>query len=108
MSGGSDDAGKPRPVVIVRSDLFDATGSVAVCAFTTDATDAPLFRLLIHPSEGNGLRADCRLMVDKITTAPKSKLGAQIGRLGDQDMARFNQAAVVFLGLGESPRASRA
>jgi mRNA interferase MazF len=107
VSGGSNYAGKPRPVVIVQDDSFDATGSVTICAFTTDETDAPLFRLQVQPSERNGLRSPCRLMVDKITTVPKSKIGSQIGRLDDEDLLRLNQAVIVFLGLAVSPRASR-
>ena len=103
-AGGKDYAGKPRPVVIVQDDSFDATDSITICAFTTDETDAPLFRLPVQPSERNGLRATCRLMVDKITTVPKAKLGARVGRLDDEDTLRFNQAALVFLGLAVSPR----
>jgi mRNA interferase MazF len=38
-------------------------------------------------------------MVDKITTVPKSKVGARIGRLDDEDLLRLNRAVVVFLGL---------
>jgi mRNA interferase MazF len=107
-SGGQDYAGKPRPVVIVQDDSFDATSSVTVCAFTTDETDAPLIRLLIEPDAHNGLHSASRLMVDKITTVPKSKLGKQIGRLNDQDIVRLNQAILVFLGLTVSPRAKPA
>ena len=76
VAGGKDYAGKPRPVVVVQDDSFDATDSITVCAFTTDETEAPLFRLPVEPNERNGLRAACRLMVDKITTVPKSKFGA--------------------------------
>jgi mRNA interferase MazF len=86
-------------VVILQDDRFDATGSVTVCAFTTDPTEAPLFRLPVEPTEGNGLRAVCRLMVDKITTVPKTKLGSRVGRLADEDMVRLNRAVVVFLGM---------
>src|SRR5664280_2730125 len=107
VSGGPDYAGKPRPVVIVQDDSFDATDSITVCAFTTDGTDAPLFRLPIKPNERNGLRAASRLMVDKIATVSKSKLGSQIGRLDDEDMLRLNQAVLVFLGLAVSPRRRR-
>lgn len=98
-AGGKDYAGKPRPVVIVQDDRFDGTDSVTVCAFTTDSTDAPLFRLPIRPIEGNGLRASCRLMVDKITTVPRAKLGAYVGRLADADLVRLNRAIVLFLGI---------
>jgi mRNA interferase MazF len=107
VSGGTDYSGKPRPVVIIQDDSFDATHSITICAFTTTETDAPLFRLRLESNERNGLRASCRLMVDKITTVPKSKLGSRIGRLDDQDLLRLNQAVMVFLGLAVSPRASR-
>lgn len=107
VSGGKDYAGKPRPAVIVQDDRFDATDSVTVCAFTTDPTDAPLFRLPVEPNARNGLRSACRLMVDKITTVPKSKIGVRIGRLDDEDMVRLNRAVMVFLGLAVSPRLGR-
>jgi mRNA interferase MazF len=107
VSGGKDYAGKPRPVVIVQDDSFDATDSITICAFTTDPTEAPLFRLAVEPSERNGLRSRSRLMVDKITTVPKSKVGERIGRLEDEDVVRLNQAVMVFLGLAVSPRTGR-
>ncbi|PMR72845.1 type II toxin-antitoxin system PemK/MazF family toxin [Billgrantia endophytica] len=103
-SGGNTSAGKPRPVVIVQDDSFDATDSIVICAFTTSPTEAPLFRLHVEPSSLNGLRTPCRLMADKITTLPKAKLGNRIGRLDDEDMVRLNQALLVFLGLAASPR----
>jgi mRNA interferase MazF len=107
IAGGKDYAGKPRPAVIVQDDSFDGTDSITICAFTTDETEAPLFRLTVEPNEHNGLRAACRLMVDKITTVPKVKIGARIGRLDDEDMLRLNQAVLVFLGLAVSPKARR-
>jgi mRNA interferase MazF len=107
VAGGKDYAGKPRPVVIIQDNSFDATGSITICAFTTDATQAPLFRLPVEPNMRNGLRGTCRLMVDKITTVPKAKIGARIGRLDDKDILRLNQAVLVFLGLAVSPRAGK-
>jgi mRNA interferase MazF len=99
VAGGKDYAGKPRPAVVLQDDRFDKTDSVTICAFTTDPTDAPLFRLLVEPTESNGLRAPCRLMVDKITTVPKARAGIRIGRLADEDMVRLNRAVLVFLGI---------
>ena len=98
-AGGKDYAGKPRPVVIVQDDRFDATNSITICAFTRDPTDAPLFRLVVEPSAVNGLDKASRLMVDKVTTVPKAKLGKRIGRLADSDMVRVNRALLIFLGL---------
>lgn len=99
VAGGKDYAGKPRPVVILQDDRFDATDSVTVCAFTTDPTEALLFRLLVAPNDRNRLRVPCRLMVDKITTVPRAKLGSRVGRLDDEDMVRLNRAVLVFLGM---------
>ena len=107
VSGGKDYAGKPRPAVVIQDDNFDGTDSLTLCAFTTDETEAPLFRLLIQPSDRNGLRSASRLLVDKITTVPKSKLGMAIGRLDDEDVVRLNQAIIVFLGLAISPRSTQ-
>jgi len=101
VAGGKAHAGKPRPVVILQDERFDMTDSLTVFAFTTDPTDAPLFRLLIKASETNGLRADCRLMLDldKVTTIPNTKMKAHVGHLADEDMVRLNRAVLVFLGI---------
>jgi mRNA interferase MazF len=98
-AAGSGYVGKPRPVVVVQDDRFDATDSVTVCAFTTDPTEAPLFRLLVEPSELNGLHEPSSLMIDKLTTVRREKLGERIGRLADEDLVRLDRAVVVFLGL---------
>ena len=99
VSAGVPYAGKPRPAVIVQEDRFDATSSITICAFTSDPTDAPLLRMLIEPSERNGLTNASRLMIDKITTVPKARLGKRIGKLNDEDVVRLNRALTVFLGL---------
>lgn len=104
VSGGSGYAAKPRPAVVVQDDRFDATASITICGFTTDPTEAPLFRPPVEPTEENGLRARSRLMVDKLTTVSRSKLGRQVGRLSDEDIVRLNRAMMVFLGLAGSPR----
>lgn len=98
-AGGSSYAGKPRPVVIVQDDRFDATNSVTVCAFTTDPTEAPLLRLAVEPTELNGLREASSLMVDKLTTVARSKLGERVGHLADDDLVRLRRAMLVFVGL---------
>lgn len=99
MAGGVDYAGKPRPAVIVQDDHFDATRSITICLFTTDSTEAPLFRIRVKPNDRNGLRTASSLMVDKLTTVPREKLGSRTGRLDAEDIVRLNQAMLVFLGL---------
>jgi len=104
IAGGGDYTGKPRPAVIVQDDSFDATTSITICAFTTDPTQAPLIRIPIEPSDRNGLRAQSKLMVDKLTTVSKERLGFRVGRLDDEDMVRLNRAILVFLGMAGSSR----
>ena len=98
-AGGGDYTGKPRPVVIVQDDRFEATGSVTVCALTSDPTDAPLFRILLSPDSENGLHKDSRVMVDKITTVRRERLIRRIGSLSVTDMRRIDRAMLVFLGI---------
>ena len=104
MAGGPDYAKKPRPVVVLQDDRFDATQSVTVCPFTSNPTPAPLFRLPVEPSAANGLASPCRLMVDKITTVSRAKLRMRVGRLEDEDLVRLNRATIVFLGLAGASR----
>ena len=100
VAGAKDYAAEPRPAVILQDDRFDATESVTICVMTTDPTEAPLFRVPIAPNERNGLNTLSRLMVDKITTVSKNKLGHRIGHLDAKDIERVNQAILIFLGLG--------
>lgn len=99
VAGGRDYAGKPRPVVIVQDDRFDRTSSITVCPFTTNPASAPLFRLPVEPNQENGLRASCRIMIDKVITIPRTKIGRRVGRMSDEDMLRLNRALLVFLGM---------
>ena len=104
IAGGADYAGKPRPAVILQDDRFDATASITICAFTNDPTDAPLFRIRVEPTEQNGLRMTSSLMVDKLTTVPRRRVGSLVGLLDDEDIVRLNRAILVFLGLAASSR----
>jgi len=99
VSGEAPYAGKPRPAVIIQEDRFEATNSITLCIFTTDPTDAPLLRMLIEPTDRNGMASASRLMIDKITTVPKARLAKRIGKLNDEDIVRLNRALTVFLGL---------
>jgi len=92
-------SGKPRPVVVVQDDRFDATASVTVVPFTTSDIEAPLFRIPVEPTDVTGLAQPSRLMVDKVTTVPRVSLSQHLGRLTDGDLILFNRALVVFLGL---------
>ena len=91
----------------IQDDSFGATDLVTICAFTTDPTEAPLFRLPVEPGQRNGLHASSRLIVDKVTTVSKSRIGERIGRLEEEDLVRLNRPVMVFLGMAVPPRAVR-
>lgn len=92
-------SGKPRPVVIIQDDRFEATASVTVVPLTTSDVEAPLLRIPVQPSEITGLTQFSRLMADKVTTIPRASLGDLIGRLSETEIIQLNRALVVFLGL---------
>jgi mRNA interferase MazF len=101
IAGGADYVGKPRPAIIVQSDQFDATLSIVVCPLTGTDADAEPARFAIAPSQRNGLRARSYVMVDKISSIPKTKVGHRIGQLDANDVVLLNQHVILFLGLAE-------
>lgn len=90
--------GKPRPALVIQSDLFEAHPSVTVLPITSDLRDAPLFRTGLEPTPENGLRVASQIMVDKAHTLPRDKIGATVGRATDADMLRVTRALALFLG----------
>jgi mRNA interferase MazF len=93
------DYGTPRPALVIQSDLFDLHPSVTVMPVTSDLRDAPLFRILVEAGATTGLERPSQLMVDKILTVPRDKVGRVIGRLQDEAMVAVNRSLAVFLGL---------
>src|ERR1700731_2081293 len=104
VSGRGPYAGKPRPAVIIQADRFADNDSIAVCALTTDQTEALFLRLPVTPSDSNGLRTACSIMVDKITTMPRNRMGRRIGQLEPEAIQRLDQALIIFLGLASRRR----
>ena len=101
VSGGPGFAGKPRPALIVQSDLAEGTPSVLTCGFTTHASEDVPLRPLFMPSPGNGLDRPSNLMSEKITAIPRTRAGKRIGALSGQDMARADSALQLVLGFAE-------
>lgn len=100
-AAGGNYTGKPRPVVIIQDDRFDATASVTICPLTTNPVDAPLIRIAVEPTAATGIEQLSQIMVDKITTMPRANLRDRLGRLADADLVRLDRALLVFLGLAE-------
>ncbi len=93
------DLGKPRPALVIQSDLFDAHPSVTILPVTSDLRATPLFRITVNPTESNGLEKVSQVMVDKPQSIAREKIGMVLGHLDDEAMLAVNRALAVFLGL---------
>ncbi len=94
------DFGKPRPALILQSDVFsDIHATVTVALISSEIVQAPIFRLDIEPSESNGLSRPSQVQIDKIMSIRSEKIGSVIGELNDVMMVRVNRALALWLGL---------
>ncbi|KAB2936435.1 MAG: type II toxin-antitoxin system PemK/MazF family toxin [Candidatus Contendobacter sp.] len=94
------DFGKPRPALIVQSDLFNAEhATLSVLPITSEIVDAPIFRITLEPSATNGLQKVSQIMVDKIVSVKREKVSEPFGRLEEEAMLRVNRALAVWLGI---------
>jgi mRNA interferase MazF len=92
------DYGKPRPALVIQSDLFIDHPSITVLPVTSELRDTPLFRVAIQPSQANGLQKRSEVMVDKPQTVARERVGAAFGRLDDEVMMSVNRGLALFLG----------
>lgn len=98
----SGDYGKPRPAVIIQTDAFpDDYPSIVICQMTSRLIDAADFRVTVEPTPENGLQTRSQIMADKPVTVRRSRIGQQIGRLANQEMARLNAALAFVMGLAD-------
>ena len=93
------DYGKPRPALVVQSDLFSEHPSVVILPVTSELRDTPLFRVTIAPNEVNGLSRPSDVMVDKVQTVARDKIGSVFGRLSQEEMLSVNRMLAVFIGV---------
>ena len=100
MVAMAGDYGKPRPALVVQANLFNEThASVTLLPVTSTLVDAPLFRLTVAPSPGNGLRALSQIMIDKVTTVARARIGPTIGRVEDDLLLQVNRALALWVGI---------
>jgi mRNA interferase MazF len=93
------DQGKPRPALVIQSDLFTDLPAISLLPITDTLIDATIFRVPIQATAQNGLAKNSQIMVDKPQTPLRSKIGSVIGRLDDVTLLTVNRALTVFLGL---------
>lgn len=92
------DFGKPQPALVIQSDLFSDAATLTVLLISSTHQDAPLMRIAVEPNEANGLRRPSQIMVDKIMTVRRDKIGDTIGRIDPETMGAVTRSLAVFLG----------
>ena len=90
--------GKPRPALVIQSDLFKEHPSITILPVTSELRDTPIFRITLQPTKKNGLQKPSQIMVDKTHTLPREKIGPLFGRVDDETLLAVNRALAVFLG----------
>ncbi|MFC3072128.1 type II toxin-antitoxin system PemK/MazF family toxin [Shinella pollutisoli] len=96
------DFGKPRPALVVQSDLFADAPTVTLLLLSSTLRDAPRLRIDVAPDAANGLRLPSQVMVDKVVTVRRERIGAALGRLDEETLAAVTRAMALFLGLAET------
>jgi mRNA interferase MazF len=87
--------GRARAFVVFN----DIHGSITVVPLTSTIIDAPLLRITLDPSRQNGLNRVSQIMVDKVLTLPREKIGRRLGHLGNSLMVQVGRALSVWLGM---------
>jgi len=95
------DFGKPRPALVIQADLYAEHASVTVLPVTSKPVVAPLLRIDVLPSTGNGLRVPSQVMVDKAMTVKREKVGPVFGRIRADKLVEIERALAVFLGIAK-------
>lgn len=95
------DYGKPRPALLVQSNLFSDHPSVTICLLTSHILQAPLFRFYVEPSPDNGLTVPSQVQIDKMMTIPREKIGQSIGKLSHKQMYEITKLLALWIGIAD-------
>ena len=93
------DFGKPRPALVIQADQFDEHATVTLLPVTSTLVAAPLFRVTVQPDADNGLQKPSQVMVDKVMTVKREKVGQAFGRMDADAMVQVERCLAVFLGI---------
>jgi mRNA interferase MazF len=94
----SGDYGKPRPAVVVQSNLFNRLHeTVMLCPISSELTGLALFRVPLTQSASTGLRKDSEVMIDKMTASKRSRIRQRVGHLSATQMNSVDTALQTWL-----------
>ena len=92
--------GKPRPALVLQSDLFNPThSSITICPITSDCVDARLFRFTLPPGSRTGLKSVSQVMIDKIVSVPRAAITEEIGECDSRELEAVDDGLRRWLAL---------
>jgi mRNA interferase MazF len=94
------DYGKPRPAVVIESDMIPPSDSVLVCPISSMLHESgPFRRQPVDASTTTGLRTASQIMVDKLTAVRRSKCGPVVGALGQTALRELTGKVAALIGV---------
>ena len=93
------DHGKPRPALIIQTDLARETPLVLVLPLTSAGDAVKLARIPIQPNAETGLTTQSFAMLDRMISIQRDKVGPVIGHVDTATMTEISRALAVFVGL---------
>ncbi len=100
LAGG--DWGKPRPALVIQTDILDDLPSVLVCLLSGTLSGASALRFRLDPSPANGLKVASEVQTDKIATMRREKCEGPIGCLSPEQMDLVDQKLAFTVGLADA------
>lgn len=91
--------GKPRPALIIQADHFSGLDTVSVLPVTSTLVDAPLLRVGVQPAPANGLKHPSQVMIDKLVTVRRDKVGPAFGHVDQDTQVEIDRRLALFLGI---------
>ncbi len=95
------DYGKPRPALIIQSDLLSDTDSILICLITSNLRETLAHRLNLPANDQTGLREPSQIMTDKIMACPRTRCGRKIGRADNATLQTLAQLLMFVTGISE-------
>lgn len=97
--GGGNLTSKPRPALVITSDVFSGLDFVTVLLVTTDQTEG-FTRIHLPASKQTGLDEPSMIQADKIVTIHRRNLRQRCGYVTPTVLAKVREVVTAYLGFG--------
>lgn len=100
VAGGAGNiTSKPRPALILTSDIFAELDYVTILLITTDPTEG-FTRIPLPVTRQTGLEEPSMIQADKVVTVHRRHLRQRCGYVSPTVLAKVREAVSAYLGFG--------